>query len=400
MRCDHGCSYDVRPPPVYGGAAGPGPLLIRERRNISRRPPITPGGCGGANREATGPAAPADGSMGDHDALFKRAFAVPKHAAAELRCVLPEAACERLELGALEMLPASFVDEEMAHRHADLLFRAPIRGDASERAYVYVLLEHQSEPDRLMAWRVLTYMQRIWSAIVREQPAKTSLPPIIPVVVHHGTGGWRAPRRFHELISGLEALPELLPLVPDFELLVDDLGAISHEALRTRPMPPFAKLALWLLRDGRQLEVLLSHLAVWADELAELARRDPSHQDRAVLARYILRVAGEMPSEQLRERIAKDAPELEETMATIEEQLIQKGVRQGVEQGLRQGVEQGVRQGRAEALRETLERQLRARFGPVEQAISQRIAAASAVDLDRWLERVITAERPADVFDR
>jgi flagellar biosynthesis/type III secretory pathway protein FliH len=149
-----------------------------------------------------------------------------------------------------------------------------------------------------------------------------------------------------------------------------------------------------------------------------------------------LRVAGEIPSEILRRRIAESAPELEETMATVEEQLIQKGVRQGVEQGLRQGVEQGLRQGveqglrqgveqglrqgveqglrqgveqglrqgveqgRSLALRETLTRLLRARFGDVDATIQARIAAASPAALDRWLERVLTAEQAADIFDR
>ena len=330
-------------------------------------------------RCADGNAEPGHRAVGDHDALFKRAFGVPQHAAAELRCVLPTSACERLDLDALALMPASFVDAELAHRHADLLFRVPIRDRPGKAAYVYVLLEHQSEPDHLMAWRVFGYLHRIWAAILREEPHRKSLPPIVTVVVHHGAGGWTAPRRFHELVEDIETLPELAPLIPDFELVIDDLGAIADEALRTRPIPPFPKLALWLLRDGRQLEAFFTHLAAWAEEIRELARRDPAHEDRAVLARYILRVAGEIPSELLRQRIAKDAPEFEESMASAAEQLIE--------------------QGRTIALRETLERLLRTRFGDLDQGIEQRIATASPTDLDRWLERVITAERPDDILE-
>ena len=149
------------------------------------------------------------------------------------------------------------------------------------------------------------------------------------------------------------------------------------------------------MRDGRQLEVLLAHLATWAAELRELSGRDPDHEDRAALARYIFQVAGETPSELVRQRIAEAAPELEETMATVEEQLIQKGREQGLEQGLEQGREQG----RALALRETLLRLLRARFGAPDPAIEKRIAAASAAELDRWIERVLTAASPDDVFE-
>jgi hypothetical protein len=315
-------------------------------------------------------------------------------------------------------LRGHFAEGPRSSGHTDLLFRAPLHRRPGA-AYVYLLLEHQSAPDQLMAWRALTYMQRIWAAVLRDEPGRKSLPPIVTVIVHHGAGGWRAPRRLHELIDNLEALPELAPLIPDFELLIDDLGPIADDDLRSRPIPPFPKLALWLLRDGRQLELLLAQLAAWAAEIRELGRCDPHHEDRMVLARYILRVAGEIPSAILRQRIADAAPELEETMATVEEQLIQQGIRQGVEQGIRQGVEQGIRQGveqgirqgveqgirqgveqgRTQALRDTLQRMLRARFGALEPGIEQRIAAASPAELDRWLERVISAARPADIFE-
>src|SRR5688572_22478854 len=105
--------------------------------------------------------------MGDHDSLFKRAFSVPAHAAGELRSVLPEALTKELDLSTLKLEPASFVDEEMKHRHADLLFSASI---AERPGFVYLLFEHQEKPDDVMPWRVLTYQQRIWAALLREEP--------------------------------------------------------------------------------------------------------------------------------------------------------------------------------------------------------------------------------------
>jgi predicted transposase YdaD len=95
--------------------------------------------------------------MGDHDTVFKRAFSVPAHAAGEVRSVLPASAVAHFDLSALELVPASFIDAEMAHRHADLLFRAPFDG---QPAYVYFLLEHQSTVDALMPFRVLEGLER------------------------------------------------------------------------------------------------------------------------------------------------------------------------------------------------------------------------------------------------
>ena len=171
--------------------------------------------------------------MGDHDGLFKRVFSVPAHAAAELRSVLPAAVVERLDLDALTLSTASFVDPELSASHVDLLFRAPRRDQPdAEPVYLYVLVEHQSQPDRWMPGRVLTYVQRIWDAALREAPARRALPPVVTIVVHHGEAGWGAPRRLHDLVEGLDQLPGLARFVPDVEMLVDDLATVDRKSTR------------------------------------------------------------------------------------------------------------------------------------------------------------------------
>ena len=328
--------------------------------------------------------------MGDHDKLFKRVFAVPEHASGELRSVLPASVVAGLDLGALELVPGSFVDAEMVERHTDLLFRAPIVGSTG-CAYVYFLLEHQSEPDRLMPWRVLGYMHRIWEAVLRAEPERTSLPAVITVVVHHGERPWSTPRRMHDVVDGLEELPELGAFVPELDLLIDDLVVADDEALARRPVAALPKVALWLLRDGRDVEAFLAHLAAWAGELERMVREDRGHRDVALVVRYIWRVAGATPFEIVRQRVIEVAPAMEETMASIEEQLIAKGIAKGIEQGFAQGVEQ--------ATRATLARLLRARFGSLSADVEEKIAEATIGELDAWVERVVTAGRLEEVFD-
>ena len=64
-----------------------------------------------------------------------------------------------------------------------------------------------------------------------------------------------------------------------------------------------------------------------------------------------MRVGGEMPFDALSRAIRQAAPAMEETMATIEEQLIQRGR------------EEGRQEGRESSLRAMLLRLLRIRFG-------------------------------------
>lgn len=315
--------------------------------------------------------------MGDHDGLFKRVFGDTTYAAAELRSVLPADVVAALDLDALELLPASFVDAELAQRHADLLFAAPLRADRT-RVLVYFLVEHQSEPDPLMPWRVLTYMQRIWESLLRAQPERRSLPAIVPVLVHHGAGGWTAPRRLGELVEGLDDAPTLARFVPEHDLLIDDLARVPDEELRQRPLPAFPRVALWLLRDARDPTEFLAHLDAWAEVLHQALREGGvAHVD--ILLRYTLRVAGREPFDRFYQTIVDLASAEEGSMITAAQSYFQEGH----ERGLEEGRERGLRQGLAQLLAQ--------RFGSLDDEVRARLDRAAPATLERWFGRVLTA---------
>lgn len=94
------------------------------------------------------------GSGNHHDALFKRVFSEPELASGLLQVVVPPAAAVRLDWGSVRPEPASFVDDRLGDRHADLLFSVNL--DDGNDAYVYLLLEHQSGSDTFMVLRMPT----------------------------------------------------------------------------------------------------------------------------------------------------------------------------------------------------------------------------------------------------
>lgn len=75
-------------------------------------------------------------------------------------------------------------------------------------------------------------------------------------------------------------------------------------------------------------------------------------------------------------------------MPSVEEQLIEKGRREGLQKG------------REEGLRDALVRLLRARFGALDAPIEQRIAEGSTADVDRWMQQAIVAHCIDDVFEQ
>jgi hypothetical protein len=97
------------------------------------------------------------------------------------------------------------------------------------------------------------------------------------------------------------------------------------------------------------------------------------HVEPATLQAFLERVAG---------------PDTKETIVTAGEQLIQKGVELGEARGEARGMQKGIQQGE----RALLLRQLRKRFGrDVDSGVEQRLAAASADQVETWAERVLSA---------
>ena len=90
---------------------------------------------------------------------------------------------------------------------------------------------------------------------------------------------------------------------------------------------------------------------------------------------------------------AKGYREVEEMEVTWADKMMEKGREKGREEGREEGREQGLKAGVIEGKRETLLRQLTAKFGPVSEEMRSLVRALESADeLDRYLERVLTAK--------
>ncbi|MBI4564968.1 MAG: Rpn family recombination-promoting nuclease/putative transposase [Planctomycetes bacterium] len=88
----------------------------------------------------------------------------PGNLRALLHIVAPEIA-GGFDVAKVSRLERTFVQETFRQREADCILRLPYRPrDASpeREAWVYVLIEHQSDPDPLMAFRLLFSMAQLW----------------------------------------------------------------------------------------------------------------------------------------------------------------------------------------------------------------------------------------------
>jgi predicted transposase/invertase (TIGR01784 family) len=118
-----------------------------------------------------------------HDAYFKKALQNPICARHFLERFLSRDMIENFQLDTLKIEPTEFIDDELKKSASDILFR--FLHKKGKPIYVYVQLEHQRQPERLLAFRVLKYKVRIIDYhLVTHQTEP--LPIVIPLVIYNG----------------------------------------------------------------------------------------------------------------------------------------------------------------------------------------------------------------------
>ncbi len=281
-----------------------------------------------------------------------------------------------------ELVAGSFVDQELQEYLTDRLFR--VKTVHGPEAFLYVLIDHKSYPDRFVAWQLLRYMVRALEQWGRENPKWKRLPAIVPLVVYHGADTWRIPNDFLALV---DAPTGWRPYLLDFQFSLFDVGHVEDRQLSKQ-----SHLRAWLLaakyatRDGKQLEI--------KDFLVEVLTEVPA-DDFMVIMRYVVETYGRYDEQDVREIIRRVRPGEEEKMMSQFAQSIIENTNPKWAQMVRQeGEQKGEQKGEARILT----RQLQRRFGVVPDWASEKIAKADLSSLEGWSLRIFDAQSLDEVF--
>ena len=224
---------------------------------------------------------------------------------------------------------------------------------------------------------------RIWEHWLAKDPPPSTLPAIIPVIIHHSETGWTATTKFHELFGPTVAVDNVLArLTPGFEVVVDDVSFASDQEIRHRGLSPRAMLGLVFLRDGRREGRILDELEDWVVEIRALLATPDGQRAIRQLFSYLFRVTPNLDRSDLEEKVRRIIPETEELVMTLAEQLIQQGLSQGLSQGKRV----------------VLRRQLELKYGDLPADTISRLDAADESALERYAERFVTATSLSEVL--
>ena len=268
-----------------------------------------------------------------HDAAFKAFLSHPDTARDFIAIHLPDELRAVCDLSTLKLESGSFVEESLRAYFSDVLWS--LKTTAGD-GYIHVLIEHQSSPDRHMAFRLLRYavaaMQRHLDA------GHKKLPLVIPVLFYTGK---RSPYPYSTrwldefddpaLAGQLYAGP--FPLV-DVTVIPDD-DIMNHRSMA----------AMTLLQKHihqRDLFELIDRLATIL-----LAGYLSSSQVLS-LVHYIVQAGETSDAEAFVRELARRVPQHEDALMTIAQQLEQKGIEKGILLGEQRGIEKGRHEGKLE----------------------------------------------------
>jgi hypothetical protein len=253
-----------------------------------------------------------------HDKLVHRVLVNPESATDLLRRHLPETISQALRWNTLKQLDRSFVDEALRGTEADFLYQVE-HASGNDSVWLYVLVEHQSAPDKWLRFRLLRYCCRIWEMNRDQQPELSELWPIVPLVFYQGRDRWTYTTELAELFA--ESVRDW-PGVPRF----------SHELVDQSGIEPDAIEGELKVRIMQMVMLAAYHPdRPWMEQVGELCNTLSSIPPSGginymqVFMLYLLRTQEPEAIERFRDVLRRQAPQVRGDLMTYAELLEERG---------------------------------------------------------------------------
>lgn len=299
-----------------------------------------------------------------------------------------------IDFARMKLVQTTFVERDYRHVESDVVLTAPlrIRGRSRRRLMIYILIEHQSEPDPLMPLRMLEYVVQIfkfqtrnWSARHRSF-ARLRIEPVLPVVFYTGVRRWNSIGTLTDLIELGERFVSVTPLLQPLFL---NLATIVPGRLESEGgfFGSVLQLVQQRTAQASEFEQLLRRVVL---QLENMPARERLRWLELLSYVHALVYHQRDPSERTGLQKAIEAS-VQTDVRRKEVFEMGKTIAQEIEQ-------RGKQTGELHARKTTLVRQLRKRFGAFSAEIEQTIESTEDVaQLDEWLDRFATAKTLREV---
>jgi len=290
-----------------------------------------------------------------HDELFKKVMSEPVAAREFLEHYLPVSFKNKINLDSIKIEKESFVTEDLRKRLSDVVYSVSLKKNNikdsttesvnHDKAYIYVLIEHQSSSDYWIAFRLWQYMlllcERHKDANKNKSNIKqgkdNKLPLICPIVVYSNNKPYNAPRSFWELFEDSNTAKEMM----GDEYLLVDLQKQSDDEIEQK-------------KHLGMMEYMLKHikardiLNLWQSLFEKFESSiEIDKENGYIYIKWLLWYSDAKVSEDKQVELARiiakhlKKEDQEKLMRTIADKYIDEGVQKGMVQGMQIGEAKG-----------------------------------------------------------
>jgi Putative transposase, YhgA-like len=312
----------------------------------------------------------------------------------EMFRLLHEPRADAIDFSALTVERTHFVTPDYAHVAVDLLLKAPFRvnGAGDPRSiFIYLLIEHQSTPERFFMLRLGEYLFEVYKMQKRAWDKKPGLggkfllQPVMPIVLYTGERSWENVEAMTDLV---EAGPLFREMIPAFKPHFLNLRGTSREKLANDG--GFFGQVLLLIRERHAEPAAFQQTlreVVTRLELMPATERNRWVEFLSYIVALVYHARKDEEQTELRELVDRSIQtdphrkEYQKMGRTIAEMYM----------------DQGEQRGKLKEARAILLLLLRERFKKVPRKVEAHIAAADKPTLKTWMKNFVDAETLAEV---
>ena len=278
-----------------------------------------------------------------HDNLFKEMMQRKDVAQEFFQSHLPPAMLAKVDLNHLILQSDTYVDINLKRSMTDILFQTKF---SKKTGYLYILIEQQTNPEKMMPFRIFRYMFKIMENHLKKT-GEEKLPVVYPILYHNGKREYPYSTALLDLFDDPEDLISDILFKP---IQLIDLSKIEDEALQQKIHYGIMVLVMkkvWLEKTPKVIYGLI-------DLVSKLEEEQNRHNKAGFLTaiiRYIVETAEVGDPKETIEAIKEllTEQEQENVMGTLaqywEQQGKEKGILEGILEGIRTGIEKGMEAG-------------------------------------------------------
>jgi len=174
-----------------------------------------------------------------HDTGYKEVFSHPEFVQQLIEGFIPHEIAQIMDFSTLRNHSGNYITPLFEEKFEDVVWSVEISWEGvTQRVFLYILLEFQSQVDQTMPIRLMHYTACFYDHLLKHRETRPSqgLPPVLPIVLYNGSQRWSAKQDIYEMVQP-EPPAFLRVYQPHLRYYLADEGRYTDAELGLNPTP-------------------------------------------------------------------------------------------------------------------------------------------------------------------